>query len=428
MARPLEALAALLATGRRATSDGYGPLAPVRDETTGETLLQLPRGFRYLSTGWTGDRLDDGTRTPGAHDGMAAFSREDGHVVLVRNHEVTGSRAFASGAAYDSGAGGGTTTLTFDPGRGAWGRGRASLAGTVRNCAGGPTPWGSWLTCEESLAGPAGGQPFRKPHGFVFEVPAVGEASAEPLTAMGRFVHEAVAVDPETGIVYLTEDQHTAGLYRFLPATPGRLADGGRLEMLAIAGRPQADTARRQRPQAEYPVRWVAIDDPTGRLRGRSVYAQGRARGGARFARLEGAAYGGGKIYVTATSGGDADMGQVWELDPVRQRLRLVFESPGAPVLNMPDNLCVSPRGALVICEDGTSNPCVHGLTTDGRLVRFARNNVWLDGATNGVRGDFRSSEFAGATFSADGAWLFLNVQRPGFTVAITGPWGDGRL
>lgn len=131
---------------------------------------------------------------------------------------------------------------------------------------------------------------------------------------------------------------------------------------------------------------------------------------------------------MTATSGGDAEMGQVWEIDPVRQRLRLVFESPGAPVRNMPDNLCISPRGALVICEDGTENPSVHGLTIDGRIVRIARNNVLLDRRPAGWRGDFRSSEFAGATFSVDGKWLFLNVQRPGFTVAITGPWENGFL
>jgi secreted PhoX family phosphatase len=427
MATPLEALGRRLASGRRAIPDDYGPLEPVRDEVTGEALLQLPRGFRYLSFGWTGDALEDGAPTPAAHDGMAAFSGDAGRVVLVRNHEVAAGSAFAHGPRYDAGAGGGTTTLTFDGARGAWRNARASLVGTLRNCAGGPTPWGSWLTCEETTLGPVGGEPFQKTHGFVFEVPADGEATAQPLTAMGRFVHEAAAVDPATGVVYLTEDQDEAGLYRFTPRTRGRLADGGRLEMLALATRPQADTHRRQPPGVEYAVSWVPIDDPLT-LQGRSVFAQGRAEGGARFARLEGAAYGGGKIYVTATSGGDAFMGQVWEFAPARQRLRLVFESPGAPVLNMPDNVCVSPRGALVICEDGTENPSVHGLSPDGRLVRLVRNNVRLDTPTHGWRGDFRASEFAGATFSADGTWLFLNVQRPGFTVAITGPWGHGLL
>jgi secreted PhoX family phosphatase len=141
---------------------------------------------------------------------------------------------------------------------------------------------------------------------------------------------------------------------------------------------------------------------------------------------LEGACYDAGKIYVTSTSGGNAAMGQVWEVDPAGNELRLLFESPGARVLNMPDNLCASPRGGLVICEDGTTNPSVHGLTKDGRIFRFARNNVVLRGEVRGLKGDFRRSEFAGATFSPDGQWLFLNVQSPGVTVAITGPWRDG--
>jgi len=121
-------------------------------------------------------------------------------------------------------------------------------------------------------------------------------------------------------------------------------------------------------------------------------------------------------------------MGQVWELDVDRDELRLVFESPGPDVLNMPDNVTVSPRGGLVLCEDGTRNPCVHGLSRDGRIFRFARNNVVLAGERNGIAGDFRGGEFAGATYSPDGRWLFLNLQVPGITVAITGPWESGLL
>ena len=195
--------------------------------------------------------------------------------------------------------------------------------------------------------------------------------------------------------------------------------------MLAIAGRQRFDTRTRQPRNVRYGARWVPIDQPNA-LRGAGVFAQGYSRGGAIFARLEGACYDHGKIYVTATDGGNAAMGQVWELDPARNELRLVFESPGARVLNMPDNLCASPRGGLVICEDGTTNPSVHALTKDGRIFRFARNNVVLAGEVRGLKGDFRESEFAGATFSPDGQWLFLNIQSPGLTVAITGPWRDG--
>ena len=146
------------------------------------------------------------------------------------------------------------------------------------------------------------------------------------------------------------------------------------------------------------------------------------------FARLEGATYREGRILVTSTSGGAVKMGQVWELDIDRQQLRLVFESPSAEVMNMPDNLTVSPRGGVALCEDGTANPCVHGLTREGRVFRFARNNVRLNGEHGDLRGDFTGSEFAGAAYSPDGRWLFVNIQRPGVTLAITGPWGDGLL
>ena len=156
------------------------------------------------------------------------------------------------------------------------------------------------------------------------------------------------------------------------------------------------------------------------------MFSQGFEGGGAVFARLEGACYAEGKVFVTSTDGGHARMGQVWQLDIDQRELRLVFESPGADVLNMPDNVTMSPRGGLVLCEDGTVNPCIHGLTTDGRVFRFARNAVRLSGEHNGIDGDFSTSEFAGATFSPDGRWLFVNVQSPGITLAITGPWEAG--
>lgn len=416
-------------------ADGYGPLRPVNDESTGLPLLQLPDGFRYVSFGWAGDPMDGGLRTPGLHDGMAAFEGPDGTVQLIRNHEISAGRPFDPALAYDEGAAGGTTTITFDPKAGRMISSRSSIAGTSRNCAGGATPWNSWLTCEETTMGPGVDQPtITKPHGFIFEVPLDGRPTLEPLTDMGRFVHEAVAVDPETSIVYETEDQRRAGLYRFIPRTPRRLSNGGQLQMLAVAGKPRLDLRTSQRMGTRYPVKWVDIAEPTrasvdpiAKDSG-GVCAQGFEGGGALFGRLEGAWYSSGRIFVTSTDGGNAKMGQVWELDIKEQELRLVFESPGADVLVMPDNLVVSPRGGLVLCEDGGTNPCMHGLTRDGKISRFARNNVVLAGERNGIAGDFRSREFAGATFSPDGRWLFVNMQSPGITLAITGPWERGIL
>ena len=201
--------------------------------------------------------------------------------------------------------------------------------------------------------------------------------------------------------------------------------------MLAVRGRPRADLRTRQLTRVPMGIYWVDIDVPdvTGAGAGvLTVFEQGRRAGGAMFARLEGAWHADGRLYVTSTSGGDAAMGQVWELHHAADELRLIYESPGLHELNMPDNLTVSPRGGLVLCEDGTANPCVHTLTRDGHIVRFARNNVVLAGERRGHYGDFRASEMAGAAFSPDGRWLFLNVQRPGFTVAITGPWERGPI
>jgi secreted PhoX family phosphatase len=414
----------------RGCSSGYGPLAPVRDHATGLPLLMLPEGFEYVTFGWRGDLMADGGPTPGSHDGMAAFAARRGRVLLVRNHEVGPGAAFAPALAYDPFGGGGTTTLEFDGRTGQLVESRPSIAGTVRNCAGGPTPWGSWLTCEETLDQPAAGNPLTRAHGYVFEVPLLGAPTAEPLRAMGRFSHEAVAVDPDTGFLYETEDAgNTSGFYRFRPAQRGRLAAGGILEMLAVEGQPSYDTRTGQDPDAPLDVVWVTIDTPDPVLpAGPSVFAQGAAKGAAAFARLEGAWYGRGRIYFASTSGGNAGQGQIWEYEPSSETLRLIFESPAAEVLNAPDNICVSPRGGLVLCEDGSGAEFLHGMTVDGEIFRFAQNTVVLAGQRNGISGDFRGSELAGATFSPDGKWLFFNVQSPGITFAVTGPWRNGAL
>lgn len=454
-AAPLQAFQARLAGGRSFSSAGYGPIAPVADMATGLKLLELPPGFKYMSFGWTGDPMSNGTPIPRAHDGMAAFKAKDGLIALVRNHEVVLPTVTAQNPnpakltafgdrPYDPAGGGGTTTTLFDPKAGKVVSIVASLSGTAVNCAGGPTPWGSWLSCEETLLDPNRTPAATKPHGYIFEVPHDGVSDAQPLVAMGRFWHEAIAVDPDTGIVYETEDRATAGLYRFIPKRKGKLADGGTLQALAVAGKPMFDTRTGQLPirqeyggqigGTEYDVEWVTIDEPDrphvseAAWDTRGVFQQGLDKGAATFARLEGITYGSGRMFIAATSGGDARMGQVWELDPKRAKLRLVFESPGEQILAGPDNITLSRRGGLAICEDGPGIDRVQGLTKDGRLFVFARNNVVLAGERNGITGDFRTSEFAGVTYSPDGDWLFVNVQVPGITFAITGPWGQGML
>lgn len=428
------ALAALGATARALE------LVALRDRTTGLKLLELPRGFSYLSFGWAGDPLFGGVPTPQRHDGMAIVRAVGHRLTLVRNHEIrSDDGAFAAGdIVYDPAAGGGTTTLEFDTDRGRVTRAYASLAGTAVNCAGGPTPWGSWLSGEETVRGP--GDPhydnsramrYQKSHGWMFEVRGDGPHAATPLLALGRFEHEAAAVDPVTGIVYLTEDRPEAGFYRCVPNRPGELERGGKLEMLAVrdASGPVAELARDLPAGASYATRWVPIDDPAlahtpGTRDSKGVYAQGRALGGSRFVRLEGCWHAGGLVYFTSTSGGDAGRGQVWRYHPQAERLELVYESRDPAVLDRPDNITVAPRGALVVCEDrGNEVPRLISVSADGRVSAFARNAVRLDGERNAFTGDFTQHEFAGACFSPDGRWLFVNVQVPGISFAITGPW-----
>lgn len=438
VASALTSLSGRLAHGEVTGNDSS--LVEVNDETTGLPLLRLPEGFRYRTYGWTDEPMRGGHATPEMHDGMAVVGETDGIVTLIRNHEVSriGKPIGGKATPYDVQAGGGCVTLQFDTNKGEWLDSWASLAGTVRNCAGGVTPWGTWLSCEETVLGVGErfekSQPFlEQSHGWIFEVSPDPVAPPQPLKAMGRMVHEAIAVDRATGIVYETEDRGHAGFYRFLPNTKGKLADGGKLEMLKVKG--ELDLRGHVENGSQFDVEWVAIEDPerphspgsTNDAAG--VFEQGKEQGATTFARLEGCWFGNGKVYFDATSGGAMDVGQIWEFDPEQQKLTMLFESPGAETLNMPDNLCVSPRGGLLLCEDSDygkySQQRIHGLNHRGELSLFAINNVQLHGEPHGLTGDFRGREWAGATFSPDGKWLFVNIQTPGITFAITGPWHE---
>ncbi|HEX7277508.1 MAG TPA: alkaline phosphatase PhoX [Acidimicrobiales bacterium] len=407
------------------TGLGYGPLRPVRDATTGLELLLLPRGFEYMSFGWRNDPMSDGIATPSSHDGMAAFRRGD-LVHLVRNHERDGGVPFAGpDRVYDGAAAGGTTNLVFDPDRAVVVESYASLSGTIRNCAGGPTPRGTWLTCEETTTIIAGTR-----HGYIFEVPSDGASNAVPLTAMGRFSHEATATDPATGFVYETEDAGSSALYRFRPADPSNLAAGGVLEAMRLAG--TADTREWTTGTSAAIEAWVTVDSPDWAPPTPSPWNQVRVKGAARISRGEGAWYGNGLVYIVSTDGAPTRQGQVFALDPVAGTFTCVFASPSSGVLNAPDNICVSPRGGLVLCEDGSGLEFLHGLSPAGEIFPFAQNNLVLPAsfeATKGYSGDFSGSEWAGATFEpTNGQWLFANLQSPGITFAITGPWRQGAL
>jgi len=398
---------------------GYGTLRP---DPAG--LLDLPEGFSYRILSQLGETMSDGFTVPDAADGMGAFDLGDGTIALVRNHELLPDRE-AGGvmtAGYDTVIGrgvlgGGTTTLVLDAATLELKRQYRSLAGTIRNCAGGTTPWGSWLSCEE-YTGRAGEGGLGKTHGWVFEVPATapGLVDAVPLTAMGRFNHEAASVDPASGIVYLTEDRDDSLFYRFIPAVPGQLAAGGRLQALALEGGTQETrnwNGITFPPGSWQAARWIDLDDieaPQDDLRQR-----GAAQGAALFARGEGIHMGEGEVYFCCTSGGAAKLGQIFRLRPDAagtDRLQLFFESNDPDSFNFGDNLTVAPWGDLVVCEDQYTP-----------IVRNHLRGITPEGIAYPIGLLREQTELAGACFSPDGRTLFVNMYSPAKTVAITGPW-----
>jgi len=468
-----------LGAQRHPHAEPYGPLRRTPDQR-GVEVLALPAGFSYVTFSHTGSTMSDGNPTPLAHDGMGAFgSRRHHHhggrlVRLVRNSEdrnpfgTPGSVLGDPAAKYDPDAYGGTSTLVYDERRRELVEDFVSLNGTRVNCAGGISYRHEyWLTGEETVGGPdasAEGERFPKRHGYLFETPVNrGPDELEmgaPIRAAGRFSHEAAAVDQRTGIVYETEDPGSgvgAGFYRYLPKDPANLGAGGTLQMLAISGQDGVDLRQGRRRGERLPVRWVDIAEPDPELTEvgdpGSTFNQGYAEGGAKFNRLEGCWEDRGTIFFVSTSGGDAKngdvntdgyaegFGQVWAHRPHHDGgvLVLVYESPAGERLDSPDNLTVTPRGGLIVCEDDASmatkdtHPLAPGIINVNRLIGLTRRGEAFELAVNVLN----TSELAGCCFSPSGRTLFFNLfgrarftEDPveGMTCAVTGPWHRGPL
>lgn len=412
-------------------------------KTDPKGYLDLPEGFSYKVIAKAGTKMADGFLVPGRPDGMGAFVGPDGKVILVCNHENSPNSPENSpfgkdnelmpqmdqSKFYDAGSGkmpglGGTSTLIYNEQTQTVEKHYLSLVGTYRNCAGGVTPWNSWLTCEEDTN--VKGEVIEKDHGYVFEVPAsveTGMAAPEPIIAMGRFNHEAVAVDPTTGIVYQTEDAHDGLIYRYIPNVPGDLHKGGKLQAMMIKDSKSFDTrnweTRTINLQEEIQVAWIdmnEVESPEDDLR-----LRGFDQGAARFARGEGMWYGNGEIFFACTNGGPKKLGQVFRYKPSPEEgtpgedvnpgvVELYAESEDKGLLHNCDNLTIAPWGDVILCEDNGERNHIRGINKEGELYDFGRNMS-------------SKSEFAGLTFSPSGKTLFVNVQENGDTIAITGPW-----
>lgn len=429
--------------------DAFGSLVADR-----KRVLDLPEGFSYSVVARAGEEMSDGLLVPALADGMAAFPGENNRINLVCNHE---NEAFERQNSpfgrdlerldridkdyiYDFGGGrtpgnGGTTTIIYDPASRQKEDQFLSLAGTELNCAGGPTPWGSWLSCEETFSDPGAASASSWPysavlrderHGYVFEVPAGAKGLAKPvaLRDMGRFEHEAAAVDPASGVVFLTEDRHRSLFYRYIPNVPGSLHEGGKLQALAIASEEQFDTRNWIESDAMpanvwMDTRWVDIDDVDGDAN--DLRLRGYENGAARFARGEGLCYADGSVFFTCTIGGPQRLGQVFEYrmsasegsgDERNEpgQLRLLAQAEHDSILRNADNLTMSPWGDLIICEDTADHCGLVGIRPDGSKYMLADN-------------PYTTSELAGVCFAPDGKTLFVNIQEPGATLAIIGPF-----
>ncbi len=446
--------------GRSPKPGGSGrlPFPPLVDDPNG--ILALPAGFSYTVVTRTGvTRLDRGQGvTPSDHDGMAVFDAGRGRYTLIQNHENDPGAEFGvphvKGTVYDPGAvaAGGCTVITTDRAGRNLGE-LVAISGTVSNCAGGPTPWGTWLTCEETedRAGATWEEDgrtgvFQKDHGYVFEVWADGTADPRPIRCLGRYSHEALAIDKDRTHIYLSEDASKPNglFYRWTaprgvkvgPRVLTRLAaDAGVLAAMQIImddGSVLPDVAYLTSAQLgrPFPVRWIEVPDRDARTTPvRQQFADGTVTRGRKFEGVWGTDDG---VYVVnsyAWADGElpADAtphdGMVWFYHYRAQTIQLVTYFPHQatsedakpakyPDLTFdgPDNVTVTPWGSLVLAEDGAGASHVLGAFPGGPTYAIARNQL-------------NDSEFCGPTFTADGKVLFVNMQDPGLTLAITGPW-----
>ena len=365
---------ALADRARRGPSP-YGPLGP-----PDENGIKLPERFesRVIARGDTPVRLPEAPYPwHKFSDGAATYRTDDGGWILVSNSEVP-----ADGL-------GGASAIRFGP-HGQIRDAYRILEGTSTNCAGGATPWGTWLSCEET------------DDGRVWECDPRGQREPVVRPALGVFKHEAVCVDRRTGFLYLTEDLSDGGFYRFKPDRPGDLSDGV-LQIAKVGPRGHVDWKRVPAPRG-------GADNPT----------RHQVPGSTEFRRGEGIWFDSGIVYVATT----ADS-KIHAYNARTGRIRVIYaaERLRNPPLTQVDNVTVSTRsGDLFVCEDdGGDDPFDICLITPGpnrRVARFLK--VTNEGPfQHGEGGTEASSELAGVVFNPREDRLYFSSQRANLTGVV---------
>jgi secreted PhoX family phosphatase len=334
----------------------------------------LPAGFASRIVARSGQTVaGTGYTWHGAPDGGACFADGSGWI-YVSNAEL-------------SGGAGGVSALRFDAGGNLTGAYR-TLSGTSRNCAGGATPWDTWLSCEEV------------DFGYVFETDPWGANQAFRRDAMGRFTHEAAACDPVRRVIYLTEDESDGCFYRFRPQSWGDLWAGGTLEVM-VADSASSGTAT-----------WAPVPDPTP---GRGdTPTRDQVPGAKRFDGGEGCYYARGVCYFT-TKGDN----RVWRFNATDDTYELAYDASltQRPPLTGVDNVTGTASGDLYVAEDG-GNMEICLITPDGAVSAFLQ--------VTGQGG----SEITGPAFGPAGDRLYFSSQRGtsgsssgGITYEVRGPF-----
>ncbi|KNE84101.1 MULTISPECIES: alkaline phosphatase PhoX [Streptomyces] len=348
---------------------GSGPYGALR--AADANGIRLPAGFSSRVIARSGRKVSGTSYTwHNAPDGGACYADGSGWI-YVSNSEINPS--------------GGAGAVRFSSSGSITGAYRI-LSGTRQNCAGGKTPWNTWLSCEEV------------DRGYVYETDPWGVKPAVRRDAMGRFKHEAAAADPVRKVVYLTEDVSDSCFYRFRPTTWGDLSSGT-LEVLRMG------------PGTSGPVTWATVPDPSGA----SAATRNQVSGTKRFNGGEGCHYADGTCWFT-TKGDN----RVWQYDAAAETIELAYDdslvSGGTPLTGV-DNVTRTASGDLYVAEDG-GNMEICVITPDNVVAPFLR----VDGQS--------SSEITGPAFSPDGSRLYFSSQRGtsgsssgGITYEVTGPF-----